>query len=1032
MTRHLPFKFVLIAVLMSVLTYTQVSRAQSGAGQVSQEYFVRQSTDEDLFIRINGFEAEVNSRVSTQDGQTLMLSGVSGSRLLPVFQYVDAPDKNRQLDINIFSDRYTGRSEFGLELTRLQVWDQRSRSVSRAYRLLASGMRMSGDTSDASWTVKIDGLINAGRLFQQFGMTEMQLWSNYLAAHLIYHQLRDYSIAYTMSGEILEALKGARVRNLELATLQLQSAALRGLKRAGVLSSRADDRDPVQTSLGRVIALAQSTGYQLEQALALQASGEEYAADAYYAEAIKQFRGAVAISDSIADGELSTEIRESMVKIHAREGDTEATSQVLQKIETQLQGEGAQDDLALNLLAQGRIFVRNHQYDQAIASFFRALKHQNDSAVRLQIHFELARCFFETGRLEEAQDYLKLVGISVESTQQNTPSAIIDLGEGYGILAGIHRINSEFNLMRRARESQGMFHAGRAMYLHERGLDEIAANGESSRVAKSLFRQSFEASAQSGNVDMQDLSRLQVCALGHGEQRFCRPSDVKAAYQRLIASGMPRYSSQAMQLRARNWVAVGELGKAITEMDGLIDEIHMLRSQLPGVLGSWYRERHEQVFEYYLNLLSRTSSENSGHDALASLLVLSKIRYIEGSSGKTSFVGEDSQKTDSLRTRLAQLEGAGAGQRPADLMLAVNNALADLRKVSARQLGNLSENGIQAFLNKLKKNEVVLTYHISPTTAQVWVAGKTGVKHRNIPNPAYIYAALEQARQGLANLGLDAFNNKMDELGKRMAAPVSGLLKETVYWIPAGALLGFPLDALRLNNRYLVEDHTLVNLWSFPQTTALHQRIDNPGGQKVFLAGFPQDYSGEYATSLKTSPEIRAVTDIFVGPDLTIVQGAALLPDEFGSDQFSQAGLIHLAMPGSIDLRYPDQSILELSGFEGGTGRASLHPYDIQSLSLRAGLVFFSATQVKQKPTSAFISHPGFVSAFFEAGAKSVIARLWTTGGSVPQDLLHDFYRQLQNSGNAAEALAYSKRRYVENNRENGLYDWAGFQFFAN
>ena len=1035
MTRHPPLKFAKITVLLSLLSVllcTNAAWAQSVSQQKSQDYFVRQSANEDLFIRISGYEAEVRSTVSTQEGQIFMISDVSGSRLLPVFQYIDAPDNDRQLDITVSSGRFTGRSEFSLELTRLQIWDERSRAVSRAYRMLASAMIKSSDTSAASWTVKIDSLINAGRLFQQFGMTEMQLWSNYLAAHLVHHQLRDYSIAYTMSAEILDDLKGARVRNLELATLQLQSAALIGLKRAGVLSTTASDRDPVQTSLAKVISLAKATGYELEQALALQASGEAYAEDAYYTEALERFKNAVAISDSIADGELATEIRESMVEIHALEGDTKASSQVLQEIETQLQDEGEEDDLALNLLAQGRIFLRNYQYDLALESFSRALEYQNDSAVRLQINFEMARCFFEAGRLEEALSYLNLVGISTPAAQQSRRGTIIDPGEGYAILAAIHRINGEFDLMRQARESQGAFHSGRASYLYQRGLDEVAANGENSRAAWSLLRQGYETSAQSGDRDLQDLSRLQFCALQPSDQALCRQADTQISYQRLSESGIPRYASQAMYLRARIWVALGQRGNAITLMDSLIDEIHMLRSQLPGVLGTWYRERHEHIFDFYLDLLSRAGNERGGRDGLASLLALSKIRYIEESSSTASFTAEAAQTAESLRNRLAQLEQTSAAQRSSELKLAVDIALSELRNRSARQLGSLSENGIQTFLNKLKKNEVLLTYHISPTTAQVWVAGKSGIKHKNIANPAYIYAALDEARQGLANVGLNSFDSKMDALGKRLIAPVADLLKETVYWVPAGPLLGFPLDALRWNSRYLVENHTLVNLWSFPQITALHQKMDKPARQNVFLAGYPQDYIGEYATSLETSAEIQTVTDIFVGPGLTIVQGAALLPDEFGTEKFTGAGLIHLAIPGTINLRYPEQSFLELSGFEGGTGRARLYPYDILPLGLRAELVFLSATQVKQQPTSAFISHPGFVSAFFEAGAQSVIARLWTTGGSVPQVLLQDFYRELERSGDAAEALAVSKRRYMESNRKDGLYDWAGFQLFAN
>ena len=48
---------------------------------------------------------------------------------------------------------------------------------------------------------------------------------------------------------------------------------------------------------------------------------------------VERYQEAVVIADEIDDGDLATAIRESMVEIHALEGDTQASSQVLQKIE---------------------------------------------------------------------------------------------------------------------------------------------------------------------------------------------------------------------------------------------------------------------------------------------------------------------------------------------------------------------------------------------------------------------------------------------------------------------------------------------------------------------------------------------------------------------------------------------------------------------------------------------------------------------------------------------------------------------------
>ena len=204
-TRHLTNAVIAVLLLVG-LAVPRTLIGQPTPALKMQEYFVQQAVDEDLFIRINGFEAVFDSVISDQDGRELMRSALPGNRLVPVFQYVSAPDRIRQLNIRVNSDRYTNRSEFGLELTRLQSWDERSSAVSKAYSLLAFGMADNPVASAADWTVRIDGLINAGRVFERFGMQEMRLWSNYLAAHQILFYLNDYSIVYSMTRDILLSL----------------------------------------------------------------------------------------------------------------------------------------------------------------------------------------------------------------------------------------------------------------------------------------------------------------------------------------------------------------------------------------------------------------------------------------------------------------------------------------------------------------------------------------------------------------------------------------------------------------------------------------------------------------------------------------------------------------------------------------------------------------------------------------------------------------------------------------------------------
>ena len=106
---------------------------------------------------------------------------------------------------------------------------------------------------------------------------------------------------------------------------------------------------------------------------------------------LTQFQQAVQIADSVGSGELATAIRESTVEIHTVQGDAPATSEVLQEIESQLVEDGDNEELALNLLAQARLLIKNYHFGEAIEVLSGAMSYQNNSAVRRQINFELAK-----------------------------------------------------------------------------------------------------------------------------------------------------------------------------------------------------------------------------------------------------------------------------------------------------------------------------------------------------------------------------------------------------------------------------------------------------------------------------------------------------------------------------------------------------------------------------------------------------------------------------------------------------------------
>jgi len=1026
------FLIQLLPLVMLVVgsAIPSLSCAQEISPVITQEYFVQQAVDEDLLITINGFEAEFESRVSGENGEVLLRSGISGNRIAPVFQYIYAPKSARQIDIEVTSGLHTARTEFGIELTRLKPWDSRSQSISRAYKLLSFGSETGDANSPADWTVKIDSLHKASQLFQQFGMQEMRLWANYLTAHLIQFHLHEHNLVYDMTRDILNDLKGVRLPRIELATLQLQSLALIGLRNTGSLPISADGIDPLQTVLSQTAELAETMGYDFERARAIYASGLEYAKRSLYSNALEQFQKAVTITDSVGSAELATSIREDIVQIHTIQGDAPATSEILQEIESQLVEDGGGDELALNLLAQARILMSSYHYGEALETLATAFINENNSAIRRQINFEAAKILFETGRLDESLSYLQLAGIKPDSVKKGRGSTVIDVGEGLRIMANIYRVKGEYPRMQEARQAQGQYQPQADLYLYDQGLDAITRSRGSRQQAMSFLRQSHSAASIAGHNDLQHLSRLQYCALAGSEGDFCSKAIVSTSYEWLLGAGVPGYGAEAMFLWAQIKVLDGQRRAARSVLDRLVDEIHFLRYSLKGVLGAWYWERREKVFETWLELFVNDENQQGRADASASLLALSKIRYTESYTGSELYVNHRSAATDLLREQLAQRASPGAGQAVFALNNRINAGMDKLRAGFRGSFEFLSSAGLEKTLDSFEYDEVVLTYHISSSLAQVWIGHKGKVQRRNISNPAELYQALQASREGLEGIETVAFNSKMDALGRRLITPVADLLKEKIYWIPSGPLLGFPVDALRIKGRYLVERYRVVSLLSFPLSTNPERGLQTSSLEKVFRAGNPQDYSGDYATRLETSAEIRTVADFFIGPGLEIVQGVALLPDEFQSEGFLQSNLIHLSMPGVIDLKHPAESALELSENEYGPGRVQLRPLNIRTQKLVAGLVFLSSLRLTEKPLSDFTTQTGLVSDFMLAGAGSVIANVWSNDAGSNATFIADFYRKLLVSGNIAKSLHDSKLHYLKNNREKDLQSWAGYQLY--
>jgi CHAT domain-containing protein len=357
----------------------------------------------------------------------------------------------------------------------------------------------------------------------------------------------------------------------------------------------------------------------------------------------------------------------------------------------------------------------------------------------------------------------------------------------------------------------------------------------------------------------------------------------------------------------------------------------------------------------------------------------------------------------------------------------------------------LSEDGLRALLQGLDRDEGMLAFYLDGGEARAVLAGRGDVRTVSLAQPERIQQLLARVRDSAARSGDGPASATaladLEALGKLLLQPLGRDLPPRIYLLPAGPLRAIPFDALRLDGRYLAEQHLLVNLASLDALERRRPLLRGGYRDRVFVAGNPQNQRDPFRFEVNRSPEIGAVTDRFVGPGLHVVQGVALRKDEFADERFARAAVVHLAIPGVIDLASPERSRLLLAaaadaadGARGSGVSADpadyLSPADVAAFELDADLLLLSATGVTGNGESPFDGRVPLVSDFLAAGAAAVLFSLWPAGEEGAAKFAREFYGRLESDPDVVSAFMATRQAGIQAGGETNLSAWAGFQLF--
>lgn len=1006
------------------------------------EYMIYQYPGVALLIRIDAGGIEFESRVLGPEQFLVMASRIPGRRLGPVYQLIEAVGEPRQLIIQVTPQEVVQRSRISMELVQLTGKDRNGTAQLKAFRLLSLAAESTQANDTTTWAMKIYTFKQAAQAFETLGWEELRLWSEYYAAHLVLFKLHDNLSAMELARQVEAAARKAGIGIVELAALQLAGAALMESAAASSGRKAAASFDQAHRIYQRAATMADDLGLPLEMNRAIFNDGLVWEQQENLARALEQYELALSIAVSEGNAELENLARNKAAFVYEMQGSLAGAIEILDQAGAEAGDESESLRQAKSLFEKGRLLAEAGHFPQAVEALTESLQLHRSTGSRNRegpTGLLIGQSYYAMGHMERAVTALR---DAIKNTPANANAQL--LGDAFNTLAGIGRLQGDRERMAGDRERQADFLVSghdQAKFIFERSLDALKVQGSHSATASSMFSRSAQQAIKAGDKVLQHRSILYLCSLASsaraGREQTCTHQVVRQSVDFLVSAGIPAYIQEAKWLWSKNLRAEGQLAQAIQQMSQLVGDLRFYRSVLPGVLGAWYWENRDEIYRDYMSMVLQRSavSDREFADGRQTLVALVALRAIEspGSSLINLASGPDEQAaSDQIRSLLAKNQRNPEHTASTAEVLAINKSLRQARDRFAATDEVFDTSSLDRLLKHMNAGSALLSYYFSEHKVYALVGRNDGVFLLELRPARDIKSLLAEVRAAMGKQDGLTLNPSLDSLGKLLLAPIESLLPELVYLLPAGPLSGFPFDLLRRKGRYLAEQHRVINIMSPAALNKALVPVDSAVLELFFLAGNPVIRRDVFDYEQKRSAEIHAVADIFVGPSLHIVQGSALGRDEFQDGRFETADIIHLAIPGTVNLQFPDRSRLMLSGTASKPVREFLEPGDIRKHRFQASLVVLSGLNIEE--TERFnMDHPlAFVADFLASGVSIVVTSLWQIPDQDRAQFFAEFYRNLENNPDTAAALASTRRAFLTASSPVDYRRWGGFQLYIN
>lgn len=387
------------------------------------------------------------------------------------------------------------------------------------------------------------------------------------------------------------------------------------------------------------------------------------------------------------------------------------------------------------------------------------------------------------------------------------------------------------------------------------------------------------------------------------------------------------------------------------------------------------------------------------------------------------------QQMAAKRVRLAQLNNsASPGGKTLELLqLEMSNLRAEVDQLRGGSIDDTRATKLPVSVNRpwpaLASGVTQLSYALGKRNAYLWARDAHGLR---VIVLAESPAKLERSLTAFGQINQIRSPAMLEQALAELSANLlpRGTLAEgstSLEVVAEGTLGTLPFAALRLpgSGKRLVETHAVrmissmfdgsVALSGKPRAMALVGVASNPGELRSAAHVFPSLGAAR--------AEARAIAELF-----TKDNGAAqirLLSSTDGDEQTIRtlwaggADAVHFATHGLANLRYPSASLLLLPK-GGGKEAAYLTAGQVQEWRGDVGLVFLAACETAVGPARFAEGMSGLPRSFLSAGARGVVATLWSVEDVYESEFSVEFYRRFIASRDAEGALAETQREWLK------------------